>query len=221
MLDAAPTCRHNVTTFLQALPALQRYPTMKAPSILILCLLWCSLGLQATSLGQTPTLQLKKGDHIAFIGNTLADRMQHTGWLDTYLHALHPDYDLSMRNLGYPGDELTTRIREREFRIGGQLADQGRSQCHLLFLWLQRSPAWPKWLREISTRPCHHHRCDASSVLQRPRGSTPRLLLADCPRKPQQPKSSRWFCQQCQSLDLFSSHERRLCFQESHLRRSL
>ena len=31
----------------------------------------------------TGNLELRKGDHICLIGNTLADRMQHDGWLET------------------------------------------------------------------------------------------------------------------------------------------
>jgi len=59
-----------------------------------------------------PLLQLRSGDRISFIGNTLADRMQHSAWLETYLHALHPDLDLTVRNLGFSGDELKLRQRE-------------------------------------------------------------------------------------------------------------
>jgi putative heme-binding domain-containing protein len=62
-----------------------------------------------------PPLQLRKGDHVAYIGNTMADRMQHSGWLETYLHSMFPDYELTVRNLGYPGDELKLRVREENF----------------------------------------------------------------------------------------------------------
>lgn len=62
-----------------------------------------------------PPLQLRKGDHIAYIGNATADRMQHSAWLETYIHAMFPDYDLTVRNLGYPGDELKVRNREENF----------------------------------------------------------------------------------------------------------
>ncbi|MBC8351073.1 MAG: c-type cytochrome [Planctomycetes bacterium] len=58
---------------------------------------------------------LNKGDSIAYIGNTTADRMQHHGWLETYLQALHPDLHLTVRNLGFPGDELKTRPRSDNF----------------------------------------------------------------------------------------------------------
>ncbi|MFM7974060.1 MAG: PVC-type heme-binding CxxCH protein, partial [Pirellula sp.] len=60
-------------------------------------------------------MQLRKGDHIAYIGNATADRMQHTAWLETYIHAMFPEYDLTVRNLGYPGDELKVRNREDNF----------------------------------------------------------------------------------------------------------
>jgi putative heme-binding domain-containing protein len=49
---------------------------------------------------------LHKGDHICIIGNTLADRMQHDGWLETYLQSRFPTYELTIRNLGFSGDEV-------------------------------------------------------------------------------------------------------------------
>ena len=51
-------------------------------------------------------LELKKGDHICIIGNTLAERMQHDGWLETRLHSRFADYELVFRNMGYSGDEI-------------------------------------------------------------------------------------------------------------------
>lgn len=60
-------------------------------------------------------LQLGQGDHIAYIGNTLADRMQHHAWLETYIHALFPEHDLLFRNLGYSADEVKRRDRADNF----------------------------------------------------------------------------------------------------------
>lgn len=60
-------------------------------------------------------LLLHKGDHISLIGNTLADRMQHDGWLETYLASRYPTHDLVVRNLGFSGDELTLRLRSSAF----------------------------------------------------------------------------------------------------------
>ncbi len=64
---------------------------------------------------ENPSLELKTGDHVAYIGNTMADRMQHSGWLETYIHALFPKHDLTFRNLGYAADELKTRPRAESF----------------------------------------------------------------------------------------------------------
>jgi len=69
----------------------------------------------ALATAAEPPLALKQGDHIATIGNTTADRMQHSAWLETYIHALHPQHNLTFRNLGYSGDELKLRQREESF----------------------------------------------------------------------------------------------------------
>ncbi len=84
---------------------------LRTPAVLIALL----IGLAHSSLAAEPRLTLDKGDRIAIIGNTLADRMQHDAWLETYIHALFPEHDLTFRNLGYPGDELKTRMREENF----------------------------------------------------------------------------------------------------------
>lgn len=34
------------------------------------------------------------GDRIAIVGNSLAERMQHDGWLESYIQAVHPDHRL-------------------------------------------------------------------------------------------------------------------------------
>lgn len=67
------------------------------------------------SSAQEPKLKLEKGDHICIIGNTLAERMQHDGYLETYLHLTHPEHELTIRNLGFSADTLTTRLRSKDF----------------------------------------------------------------------------------------------------------
>lgn len=59
--------------------------------------------------------EFQKGDHISIIGNTLADRMQHDGWLETLVQARLPDYRLVFRNLGFAADEITIRQRSEGF----------------------------------------------------------------------------------------------------------
>ncbi|MDZ4686090.1 MAG: SGNH/GDSL hydrolase family protein, partial [Planctomycetaceae bacterium] len=66
-------------------------------------------------------LELQKGDHICLVGNTLAERMQHFGWLETLLVARFPEHDLTFRNLGYSADEIdgwenfNHRLRSMDF----------------------------------------------------------------------------------------------------------
>ena len=60
-------------------------------------------------------LELRPKDHISIIGNTLAERMQYDGWLETMLHARFPKHELVIRNLGFSGDEIATRPRSKNF----------------------------------------------------------------------------------------------------------
>ena len=68
---------------------------------------------------EEPRLQLKKGDHIVLMGNTLAERMQHFGYFETLLHSRFPDLELVVRNLGWSADELTLRPRSKDFQDHG------------------------------------------------------------------------------------------------------
>ncbi|MEO8494083.1 MAG: PVC-type heme-binding CxxCH protein [Planctomycetota bacterium] len=78
-------------------------------SSLVLITLACASQLDAAEL------QLNQGDHICYIGNTLADRMQHDGWLETLIQTRFPAHELVFRNLGFSGDELTLRLRSSNF----------------------------------------------------------------------------------------------------------
>ncbi len=103
----------------------------KHRSLSLLLMMLCSylVGGLASVATAAPAgkLQLKVGDRIAVLGNGLADRMQHDGWLETYLQARFPEHKLSFRNLGFTGDELTVRLRSAGF---GSPED-----------WLQRTEA--------------------------------------------------------------------------------
>ena len=60
-------------------------------------------------------LTLNKGDHICYVGNALADRMQHDGWLETLIYAKFPKHELVFRNLAVSGDEVATWHRSENF----------------------------------------------------------------------------------------------------------
>ena len=84
--------------------------------------LWLSLVAAAAVITLTPArpdaatpFVLHAGEHICIIGNQLAERMQYEGWLDTLMHARFPRHDLVIRNLGFSGDEVATRLRSKNF----------------------------------------------------------------------------------------------------------
>lgn len=58
--------------------------------------------------------ELSERESIAIVGNGLADRMQHDGWLETLLHLAWPDRDLTIRNLGFTGDRVLYRPRAHD-----------------------------------------------------------------------------------------------------------
>ncbi len=74
---------------------------------------------------------LKKGDHICYIGNTLADRMQHFGWLEALVQSRLPEHQLVFRNLGFAADELT--IRPRSMNFGTPHSHLTHSQADVVF----------------------------------------------------------------------------------------
>ncbi|MDZ4290002.1 MAG: SGNH/GDSL hydrolase family protein, partial [Prosthecobacter sp.] len=79
--------------------------------LLLLSLL--SLAFVTPALSAAP-LELHKGDHIAIVGSGLADRQQHHAWLETLIHKAYPDFDLTVRNLGFAADEVNVHPRSDE-----------------------------------------------------------------------------------------------------------
>jgi lysophospholipase L1-like esterase len=69
----------------------------------------------AASHHASADFEFNDNDHVAFIGNSLPDRMQHDGWLETYLQSANPDKHLVIRNLGLTGDRVASRPRNENF----------------------------------------------------------------------------------------------------------
>jgi len=90
---------------------------LRSSAVITLC---CFATTLAAAGADEPRFTLEKGDHVVYVGNTLADRMQHHAWLETFIHAIHPEHDLTFRNLGFPGDEVKTRSRSENFGSADQ-----------------------------------------------------------------------------------------------------
>lgn len=69
------------------------------------------LALLISESGLFGAFEINGGDRIVLIGNSLAERMQHDGWLESMLHHQYPEHQLMIRNLGFPGDSVNLRPR--------------------------------------------------------------------------------------------------------------
>ena len=73
--------------------------------------MFVSTALLATTLfsptiAASTKLELKDGDRIVWIGNTLVEREQRFGYWESALHAAFPDRRWTFRNLGWSGDTV-------------------------------------------------------------------------------------------------------------------
>ncbi len=68
----------------------------------------CLVGLVATVAvrGDEPRFELKNRDRVVLVGDTLVERDQRYGYLETMLTLLNPEKDLTFRNLGWSGDTV-------------------------------------------------------------------------------------------------------------------
>jgi glucose/arabinose dehydrogenase len=100
-----------------------------------------------------PLLQLKQGDHIVLIGNTLAEREQYFGHWETLLHSRFPTLQLVVRNLGWSADELTLRPRSKDFQNHGHTLHDHKADVILAFFGFNESFAGeaglPKFERDL------------------------------------------------------------------------
>ncbi len=85
------------------------------------------------------TLTLNKQDRICILGNTLADRMQHDGWLEAMVHARYPEHELFIRNLGFSGDQLSQRLRSQSFGSPDDHLTQNRANVVFLMFGFNES----------------------------------------------------------------------------------
>ncbi|MEO6567794.1 MAG: PVC-type heme-binding CxxCH protein, partial [Opitutaceae bacterium] len=98
--------------------------------------------------GSAPLL-LNPGEHIAIIGNALADRMQHHGWLETMIQAKNPTNPLVMRNLAFAGDEVVTRARSKDFGTPDDWLTKVQAGTVFAFFGYNESFAGPEGLAKF------------------------------------------------------------------------
>lgn len=119
---------------------------MKATFIALVLSLTLGLSLPAAAA----QLELKKGDHICLVGNALAERLQHHNQWETLLYQRFPKLDLTVRNLGFPGDEPFDRIRSENFGEPDKHLAHSQASVILYFFGFNESFAGDKGLKKFT-----------------------------------------------------------------------
>lgn len=73
-----------------------------------------------TSVSAAAPFELKDGDRVIFLGDTLIEREQHYGWIELMLTTRFPDRNVTFRNLGWSAD-----LPNGESRLGLSLTQAG------------------------------------------------------------------------------------------------
>ncbi len=125
------------------------------PSIAVWLL---AAGLTATLAGgplaqaaENPKLELKKGDRVIIIGNTLAERMQDFGHFETLLHSRFHELELVVHNLGYSADELALRPRQAHFNDHGHRLEDEKPDVLVAAFGFNESFAGPEGLAKYKS----------------------------------------------------------------------
>jgi putative heme-binding domain-containing protein len=141
---------------------MSRLRQLAAPAALLpfAALLLCpGAAVQSADEAAPARLELKPADHVCIIGNTLADRMQHDGWLEAFLHKRFPTHELTIRNLGFSGDEVAgfTAKPDNNYRLRSQSfgsADQ----------WLAGSAPVPEPARLVTRKGVRDNRFETTKT---------------------------------------------------------
>jgi lysophospholipase L1-like esterase len=100
-------------------------------------------------------LELRQGDTVVLIGNTLAERMQYFNHFETLLMLRFPELQLRVRNLGWSGDALTLQPRPLNFGDASKHLQQQKADVILAFFGASESFAGeagvPQFERDLET----------------------------------------------------------------------
>src|SRR4051812_26762112 len=79
-----------------------------------------------------PAFTLNEGDHVAFVGNTFAERMVQFGYFEALLQSRFPNHKLVIRNLGWSSD--TPSLQPRPLNFGDVHTHLANQKADVIFL---------------------------------------------------------------------------------------
>lgn len=97
----------------------------------------------------TLPLQFAKGEHIAFVGGALAERMNLFGHFETMLHLRHPEKELVIRNFGRPADEVADQMRPGNYNDLDDPQRVFRADTYFCFFGFNESYKGPAGIDEF------------------------------------------------------------------------
>ncbi|KAB2662032.1 MAG: dehydrogenase [Verrucomicrobia bacterium] len=95
------------------------------------------------------SFNLQPGDHVALVGGAVADRFQHTGYLEALVLARFPDHNLVFRNLAVAGDEVVTRHRSENFGSPEDWLRRTKADVILAFFGANEAAQGPVGIRKF------------------------------------------------------------------------
>lgn len=120
------------------------------------------------------TFAFSGGEVVATIGNGLADRMQHDGWMETWIQLAHPDKELVFRNLSHTGDRPGHYPRSKGFTEMTDYLRQVKADVIFAFFGYNEAFAGAQGLADFEAKLSGMIR-DLREA--RPGGEIPRIVL--------------------------------------------
>ncbi|MFN9347543.1 MAG: SGNH/GDSL hydrolase family protein, partial [Planctomycetota bacterium] len=122
-------------------------------------------------------LQFLPGEKVALVGNSLAERMNLYGHFETYLHLLHPDRNLIVRNFARPAEAVNNQQRSADYTAIDDPMKVFSADTYLCFFGFNESYSGIESVEDFKTQ--YNQYIDQITKLY-PRGATspsPRFVL--------------------------------------------
>lgn len=122
-------------------------------------------------------LQFLKGERIAFLGNSLAERMNLFGHFETLLHTRFPQHELVIRNFARPTEEVGIHQRSSDYTaLDDPLAAFG-ADTYFCFFGFNESFAGPEGVETFQAQYLQFLKETASRYPRDDSGAAPRFVL--------------------------------------------